>query len=137
MQVTFRRMNHSPQVEGWIREEAEKLETFYDRILGCRVAIEMPHRHHLKGKRPHVRIDLNVPGREIVVKREPVVIPRARLSGPGVLPRRARAKAPHADLRLAIHQAFKAAGRRLQDFARRRQGRVKTHALIAANDRQK
>lgn len=130
MQVTFRRMHHSPQVEGWIREEAEKLGTFYDRILDCRVAIEMPHRHHLKGKRPHVRIDLNVPGKEIVVKREPVVIPRSRLSGPGA-PRSARARAPHADLRLAIHQAFKAAGRRLQDFARRRQGRVKTHEATA------
>lgn len=131
MQITFRRMHHSPQVEDWIREEAEKLETFYGRILGCRVAIEMPHRHHLKGKRPHVRIDLNVPGTAIVVKREPFVIPRSRFGGPGILSGQARKKAPHADLRLAIHQAFKSAGRRLQDFARRGQGRVKTHEATA------
>ena len=131
MQVTFRRMNHSPEVEGWIREEAEKLETFYDRILGCRVAVEVPHRHHLKGKHPHVRIDLSVPGTEIVVKREPAVFPRSRTTGARLAPRPAPGKPPHADLRLVIHDAFRAAGRRLQDFARRRRGRIKTHETSA------
>ena len=122
MQITFRNMNHSSQVERWIREEAEKLETFYSRINRCRVAVEVPHRHHQKGERLHVRIDLNLPGKEIVVKREPAVSPRPRMRAatPATKP-------PHADLRLVIHEAFKAAGRRVQDFARRQQGRIKVH----------
>ena len=45
--ITFRRrLNHSSEMQGWMREKAEKLETFYDRILGRRVALEVPHRHH-------------------------------------------------------------------------------------------
>lgn len=124
MQITFRRMNHSPLVERWIREEAEKLETFYNRIAACRVAVEVPHRHHQKGKRPHVRIDLRLPGKEIVVKREPVVNPRPRMRA--AIPAR---KLPHADLRLVIHDAFKAAGRRVQDYSRRQQGQVKSRPL--------
>ena len=63
LQVTFRNMKHSPQVEDWIRAEAEKLETFYHRITACRVAIEVPHRHHKKGKPIHIRIDLTLPGK--------------------------------------------------------------------------
>lgn len=131
MQVTFRRMNHSPEVEDWIREEAQKLETFYGRILGCRVAVEMPHRHHLKGKHPHIRIDLNLPGTKIIVKREPAVFPRSWVAGAGPRSKRVPRKPPHSDLRLVIHDAFKAAGRRLQDFARRSQGKVKTHEVSA------
>jgi cold shock CspA family protein len=34
---------------------------------------------------------------------------------------------PHRDLRQAIDDAFKAAGRRLQDYARRQRGAVKMH----------
>ena len=34
----------------------------------------------------------------------------------------------HRDARVAIHEAFNAARRRLQDFARRQRGAVKTHA---------
>ncbi|HYM07714.1 MAG TPA: HPF/RaiA family ribosome-associated protein [Terriglobales bacterium] len=123
-QITFRHMNHSSQVERWIREEAEKLQTFYGRITGCRVAVEVPHRHHQKGKRLHVRIDLNLPGKEIIVKREPAASPRPRMRATTPT-----AKPPHADLRLVIHEAFKAAGRRVQDFARRQQGRIKVHQL--------
>ena len=60
LQVTFRNMKSSPTVEEWIREEASKLETFYSQIMGCRVAVEVPHRHHVKGSPYHVRIDLTL-----------------------------------------------------------------------------
>jgi len=127
LQVTFRNMKHSTEVEEWIREEAEKLETFYHRIIGCRVAVEVPHRHHKKGKPLHVRIDLTLPGKEIVVKREPVVMHRAPVNGEAAASSQVRAKSPHGDLQLVIHDAFKALGRRVQDFARRQRGEVKKH----------
>jgi cold shock CspA family protein len=39
-------------------------------------------------------------------------------------------KTPHKNLRLAINDAFKAAGRRLQEYARRQRGDVKSHAPL-------
>src|SRR5580692_2051790 len=116
VQVTFRNMKHSAEVEEWIRAEAEKLEMFYHRIIGCRVAVELPHRHHRKGKPLHIRIELTLPGKEIVIKREPVAIHRAPMNGEAAASSHAAAKSPHADLQLVIHDAFKAAGRRVQDF---------------------
>lgn len=124
LHVTFRNMKHTAEIEDWIREEAEKLLTFCDRIIGCKVAVEVPHRHHRKGKPLHIRIDLALPGQEVVVKRESNGLHVNAVDGRGVTPARAR---PHADLQLVIHDAFKSAGRRVQDFARRRRGRVKKH----------
>ena len=57
----------SEPIEANIRDRAEKLESFYDKIMGCRVLVEAPHHHHRAGQRYHVRIDLTVPGQEIVI----------------------------------------------------------------------
>ena len=124
IQITFRNMESSAQVEEWVLEETEKLETFYDRILSCRVAVEIPHRHHRKGKRCHVRIDLMMPGKEIVVKREPDANSCSRKSR-AALAGKVKKLEPHHELRLVIHDAFKAAGRRVRDFARLHRGEVK------------
>jgi len=134
LQITFRNLKHSNEVEVWIRAEAEKLETFCQRIIGCRVELEVPHRHHKKGKPLHVRIDLTLPGKEIVIKREAVAIHRDPVNGVAAVPSHLQVKSPHADLQLVIHEAFKSAGRRVQDFARRRRGEVKRHqvALVRA-----
>jgi cold shock CspA family protein len=42
----------------------------------------------------------------------------------------AEAQVPHKDLRIAIGDAFNAAGRRLQDHARRRRGDIKSHVPL-------
>ena len=70
LQVTFRHVDPSEAVDAYVRERASKLETFYDRIVGCRVAIEAPHRHKEHGRVYRVRIDVTVPGGEIVVGHE-------------------------------------------------------------------
>ncbi|MEQ8194756.1 MAG: HPF/RaiA family ribosome-associated protein, partial [Rhodospirillales bacterium] len=69
--ITFRHMDHSDAVEARIRREAEKLERFFDRIVGCRVTVEAPHKQHNKGNLYHVQIIVDVPGKEIVVKKDP------------------------------------------------------------------
>jgi Sigma 54 modulation protein / S30EA ribosomal protein len=129
LQITFRNMKPSPVVEEWIREEVSKLETFYSQIMGCRVAVEVPHRHHAKGSPYHVRIDLTVPGGELVIKREVSLGSRVRRAGEKEISKRLEVETPHKNLRLAIDDAFRAAGRRLQDYARRRRGDVKVHQL--------
>jgi ribosome-associated translation inhibitor RaiA len=131
IQITFRDMEPAPSVENWIQAEAKKLDTFYGRIVDCRVAVSVPHRHHRKGKPVHVRVDLIVPGKEIVVNREPVVTRRSNVPTYAAVAPRLKRKAPHADLQAAIREAFKAAARRLQDYARRERGDVKRHALAS------
>jgi len=132
VQVTFRNMKHSAELEDWILAGAEKLETFYHRIIGCHVALELPHRHHKKGKHLHIRIDLTLPGKEIVIERESAANRRIAGYGEAAASSRPRFKSPNADLQLVIHDAFKAAERRVQDFARRRRGDVKRHQITLA-----
>lgn len=111
LQITFRNMKSSESIEARIREQAERLDRFYDRIMGCRVVVEAHHRHHHKGNLYHVRIDLTVPGSELVVNREP-----------------AQHKA-HKDLYVAIRDAFNAVQRQLEDYVRRQRGDVKIHEV--------
>ena len=133
LQITFRHMPPTPAIEENIREKAAKLDELHDGIMGCRVAVEAPHRHHHKGKAYVVRIDLTVPGGELVVNREPkrLVPKKTKL---GAEPEKEFAElhepskhAAHEDLYVAIRDAFNAAGRKLQNHARRRRGKVKVH----------
>jgi ribosomal subunit interface protein len=107
LQVTFRDMPPSEAVETRIREKAQKLTRFYDRIMGCRVVIEMPQRHKHQGKLHSIRIDLTVPGAELVANH-----------------------AQHEDVYIAIRDAFTAILRQLEDYSRRQRGDVKTHAQV-------
>lgn len=109
IQITFRHMEPSPAIEAAVREKAAKLDAFFDRITGCRVVIEAPHRRHHQGKLYHVRIDLTVPGEELVVRRDP---PEHR---------------EHEDPYVAVRDAFDAMKRQLQDYVRRVRGSVKVH----------
>jgi ribosomal subunit interface protein len=109
VQLSFRGIAHSDAVEASIRERAGNLEQFYDRITSCRVVVEKPHAHHRKGSLYHVRIDLTVPGREIVVGRDPA------------------AHHAHEDVYVAIRDAFDAARRQLEDHVRKDRGDVKSH----------
>jgi cold shock CspA family protein/ribosome-associated translation inhibitor RaiA len=130
LQITFRNMEPSKEIEEWIRAEAAKLETLYSQLMGCRVVVELPHHHHRKGSPYHIRIDLTVPQGEIVVKREPSMYTRARQLGERESRKQGEVRIPHKDLRQAINDAFKAVGRRLQDYARRQRGDIKSHALL-------
>lgn len=126
-QITFRNMESSENVKEWIRSEADKLETFYKPIMGCRVAVEIPHRHRRKGAAYGVRIDLTLPGREIVVKRSPTLAHRLRQVRETALTKHEELDGPRKNLRMAISQAFEAARRRLQEYARKQRREVKTH----------
>lgn len=130
LQITFRNIKPSASLEHCIRIEADKLDNFYSRVMGCRIAVEMPHRHHRKGSPYRIRIDLTVPGEEIVVKREPSLRQRAQLLGETDIKKHLETKTPHKELRVAINDAFKAACRQLQDYARRQRGDVKSHAQL-------
>lgn len=109
VQVTFRNMDRSDAVEANILERSKKLERFFDRIISCKVVVEAPHRRHTKGKLFDVRIDLVVPGKELVINR----------NGPK--------NHAHEDVYVAIRDAFNAAVRVLEDHSRKSRGEVKAH----------
>ncbi len=109
VQITFRDMEPSPAIEERVRERAAKLERFYDRITSCRVLVEEPHLHQHKGKLFHVRIDVTVPGGELVANRSH------------------DDNHAHEDVYVAIRDAFRAIERQLEEHAQKKKGRVKTH----------
>ncbi|NWF62353.1 MAG: HPF/RaiA family ribosome-associated protein [Fischerella sp.] len=111
LQITFHKMTPSEAIEAKIRRCAAKLERFYNRIISCRVIVDAPHRHQRNGKQYHVRIDLTVPNAELVVNRYP---PKHQ---------------SYEDIYVAIRDAFDAAKRELQDYARLRRHETKTHEL--------
>ena len=109
LQITYRDFPRSDALDADIRDKAAKLEQFYDRIMACRVVVEAPHSHHHKGNLFHIRIDLTVPGSELVVKRAP------------------KEHHAHEDPYVAVRDAFDAARRQLQDYARKQRGNVTSH----------
>ena len=108
IQITLRHVDRSETLETRIRRAVQKLERLYGGILGSRVVIEAPPHHSRKGGHFAVRVEVKVPGGEIVVNRD-----------------------HDEDPYVALRDAFEAAGRQVEDYVRRRRGEVKSHAGAA------
>ncbi len=109
VQISFRNTDPSPALEERVRDRAAKLERHFDRIMSCRVMVETRHRHHHKGHLYHIRIDVTVPGTELVVNRQP------------------DQHHAHEDPYVALRDAFDAMERKLEEHAQRIRHRVKRH----------
>lgn len=127
LQITFRNMESSEAVETRIREEVEKLQTYFDQIISCRVVVEIPHRHHQQGNTCLVTVDLHVPGSEIVVKQEPTLYNSLQHTGAPKTSKQVEISGPHKDMYTTIRDAFKGVRRKLQDFVHRQRHQVKQH----------
>lgn len=69
VQLTFRDFPPCPSVTDHVQRRATKLETYFDRLMTCHVVVEEPHRRSRHGQKFHVRIDMHVPGKELVVSK--------------------------------------------------------------------
>lgn len=108
MKITFHGLSRSDALARRIRTHAARLESVFDRILRCDVAVESPHRRG--APQYHVRIELSVPSAEIIVSRDP---------GPDEA---------HRDPYVAVRDSFRAARRQLEDYVRKNlRGEVKSH----------
>jgi cold shock CspA family protein len=108
LQISMRNMESNDDVRQVVRRYVKKLEVFFDRVTSCRVMIEVSQRFPAGVAIAYnVRVELNVPGEQIVIKRQ-----------------------AHPLLLTAIQDAFDAAGRRLQDYARRTRGDIKRHTAM-------
>ena len=109
LQVTFQGMEHSPALEARLREAVDKLEKYCGEIVGCRVSVEAPHRHHESGRVFHVHVEVTVPGQTLVANREPEL------------------HHAYTDVYVAVRDAFDTMRRLLEEYVRKRRRAVKTH----------
>ena len=96
MQITFRHMETSPAVEARVRDLTRHLGSFSERIQSCRVVVDTPHRHHHQGKVFNVKVQVGLPGEDVVVDME-----RPQRDG-------------HEDVYVVLRDAFYAAKRQVQ-----------------------
>ena len=106
LNISFHGMDSSSALEDHIREKLEMLEHLHPNITRCNVTIEKPHHHKQQGNPFNVRIDLYVPGDEIVINRD-----------------------VDEDVYVALRDAFDAAKRQVQRHAQKKRGDVKHHSL--------
>lgn len=72
LRITFRGMESSPTMEERIREHADRLNDLFDGIVGCHVVIDQQTHKHRHGNPFAARVDLHVPGRQIIAHSEHV-----------------------------------------------------------------
>ncbi len=90
VETTFRDMLPSPALRAAALRWAARLEQVSDRIVGCHVSIEKPHRHHLHGSGFQINVVLTVPGGQLAASNQ-----------------------THPDAYVALANAFRAARRQL------------------------
>ena len=114
LEIAFRNMESSEALETLVRERADKLHRYFDRINSVRVAVEVGHKTQGGSKAYHVRIETRVPGQELVVSQDP---------GDGK---------DHFDAYRTVRDAFDAMERQLEGHGKKLRGRGKDAAAHAA-----
>jgi ribosome-associated translation inhibitor RaiA len=108
LQVTFRDMVPPPSLEPEILRRAAKLDLWTPDVMSCHVVVEAEGNRHRTGQEVAVRASVRVPD-EVIVAGE---------------------HRRDEDVLVALHSCFDALGRQLEDYARRRRGQTKQHAVV-------
>jgi ribosomal subunit interface protein len=107
MEISTRDVTLSPAIEAELRKRADKIERHYNRVTSCRIALERPTgNHHHDGGPYRVRVDVTVPGSEVVADKQ------------------------SEELFIAIRDAFEAAERQVEEFVDRRRDFAKPPAGV-------
>lgn len=110
LEISYRGVEKSDEVDHLIRSKAERLDRFCDHITRCAIAVEQPNHQQSAGNPFRVRIDLTVPpGHELVADE------------------RQTEHDMHEPLSKIINDAFKTMERQLKDLVERQRHEVKTH----------
>lgn len=119
LEITYRNVEKSEDIDQLIREKAAKLDGMHDRITSCRVSVEKPQENQRSGNNYRVRIDMRVPpGKELVVRRE---------ASEGDI---------HDPLRSVITEAFKKLSKQLKKVKEKQQESGKPNARTAPGQKQ-
>jgi ribosomal subunit interface protein len=103
--ISFLGMDRSDALEVSARRHAEKLDRFTRDLVSCKVIIALEQKHQHQGRPYAVRLDITIPGHELVTTR-----------------------AQHEDAYVALRDAFDAMRRQLLRTIEIRRGDVKHHA---------
>jgi hypothetical protein len=90
--------------------------------------VSIPHQHHDAGNRFSLRLEILVPDEEIVVSRDASLHAAIQDLAENEWVKTFDIDGMRKDLRVVIRDAFDAARRQLQDYARRHRMAVKQHA---------
>lgn len=115
LEIEFHNTDPSPALEYEIRKGVGKLQKLYSRLIGCRVSVEGRHHQHRTGNIYSVHIEMRVPGKELVVSREP---------------HRPKDRYAHPDAHTSLRDALDAAEKQLKEFKARQRGNIKPHAPL-------
>ena len=96
VEITLRGVAQSGALERYVGEQARALDRQCERIQACHVVVEALHRHRQQGAQFAVRLNITLPGTEVVVNRE-----------------------HREDVYIALRDAFEAAGLQLKNHMRR------------------
>ena len=113
IQIVFHGMRASPFLSHKVRGYVSSLIERYPRVVGVRVVFDRPHRHHRKGNLYSVRVDVRIPGKQLIVSRAP------------------DQHKSHFDMHVALHDAFDELYRELSvlDSRRRANDRLQLENL--------
>ena len=107
LQITFRDLVPLPSLESEIRHRADKLDQWTPDVMSCHVVVEATGNRHHQGHEYSVKVSVRVPDAEIA----------------------ATTHHRDQDIGRAVHGAFDAVGRQLEDYARQRRRQVKRHEV--------
>lgn len=107
--ISFENVEHDPVAEAHIRERIDRLEQIFDRIVGCRVVVDVPHKSQETGNIFEVLVHIDVPGNDIFAGRE------------------LERDESHANPQIAIGASFDAAERQLTEHVERMRDDEKHH----------
>jgi cold shock CspA family protein len=110
LDIAFREVNKTAEIEELIRAKTDKLQQVCEELQWCTVTVEAPQKYQRTGNPYRVRIEMGIPGSELVVKRE---------VGQGFM---------HEGLATVIRDVFDAARRQLKSRSERKRGEVKSRA---------
>lgn len=70
IQIVFRDIPPSATLEANIRRKVERLFRLHEGLTACRVTVERPHLHHHKGSHYQFRVEMHLPGAELVAGKD-------------------------------------------------------------------
>lgn len=109
--ITFHNLDPSPALEARIEQKIAKLNTRFKDIVGLNVVVEAAHHHQQKGRLYSTRIDVRLPGGQLVVSVHPGKNPRK-----------------HDKVFAAMNNAFLAIEKKLARYKELVRQKIKIHA---------
>jgi cold shock CspA family protein len=109
-EISFRNVPRTDFLDQAILKGVDKLGKVHDRIISVRIAVEDQRGPGIHDHLYRVRIEVTIPGGEVVVKETP-------------------ADGPHPPLDQVLNKAFDSARRKLRETKRQQKGQVKDHSV--------